>query len=278
MKSIFLIFAAAVFSSSCLLAAEPLNYSLWPRRPENVSRALELQKRGGDEQELLRLVTPHLRDEGIGGREARALAGRINAARYLSSRRPNLSSYTVRGGDSFFRIAERLKCPVDVLMYMNGTMEPSSLKAGQKLIVPQLNLTLEIHSDTREMLVWDGETLVASYRILKESLPPGVPNKTQVWAREAFIDGRSVVRNSADFASAGKELVLSAGRLRITPRPIPAPDRNGWQISAADATELALLIVPGNDVFVMRDGQASPARDAGNETPEGSERTVSVTN
>lgn len=258
MKSIFLIFAATAFFNACL-QAETLNYSLWPRRPEAVIRALDLLKQGGDEQEIMKLVTPHLRGYGIGGQEARKIAGRINVARYLSPRRPNMSTYTVRSGDHFYRIADRVKCPVDILMYLNGTMDPSSLKIGQKLNMPSLNLRLEIHSDTKEMLVWDGEELVAAYTILKENTPANLPASTKVQVREASIDGRPVVRNSADFASADKELVLAAGGLRISSRPMSVPGRGGWQLSAADATELALLIVPGNDVLLVRDGsEASP--------------------
>lgn len=257
MKSISLIFAAAACFSSCL-QAESANYSLWPRRPEAVTRALELQKQGADEQEILNLVTPHLRGYGIGGKEARKIAGRINAARYLSARRPNMTLYTVRGGDNFFKIADRMKCPVDVLMYLNDTMDPSALKIGQKLRVPALNLTMEIHSDTKEVLVWDGEVLVAAYPIVKESLPQNLPAKTKVLAREAFIDGHPVVRNSVDFPSADKELVLAGGRLRLTPRPLPAEGRDGWQLAAADATELALLVVPGNEVLLI-----SASRSAG---------------
>lgn len=256
MKSIFSIFAVAVCFSPCH-SAEALNYSLWPRRPEEVTRAFELLNEGGDEQKALGLVEPHLHGYGIGGREARKIAGRINAGRYLSGRRPRMAVHTVKSGDNLFRIADRMKCPVDVLMYVNGTLEPSALKIGQKLNIPPLNYRMEIRPDTNEIIVWDGDVLVACYPVRMARLPKPLPATGVVLAREAFLDGRPVVRNSPDYASADKELVLADGGVCITSRPLPA-GAAGFQLAAADANELSLLIVPGNEVVVTREGAPTP--------------------
>lgn len=258
MRSIFSIFAAAVCFSPCQ-SAEALNYSLWPRRPDEVTRAFELLIKGGNEQEALKLVEPHLRGYGIGGREARKIAGRINAGKYLSGCRPGMAVYTVKSGDNLFRIADRMKCPVDLLMYVNGLLEPSALKIGQKLKAPPLNCRMEIRPDTNEILVWDNSVLIACYPVVQARLLRTLPAQSSVLAREAFLDGQPVVRNSSDYASADKELVLAEGRARIASRPLSSGDV-GFQLSTADANELALLIVPGNEVTVTREGEDAPRR------------------
>lgn len=253
MKSIFSIFVAAVCFSPCQ-SAEAHNYSLWPRRPDDVTRAFELLDQGGEEREALKLLEPHLQGYGIGGREARKIAGRINAGKYLSGHMPGMALYTVKSGDNLFKIADRMKCPVDILMYANGMLEPSALKIGQKLKVPALNCRMEIRPDTNEIVVWDGSILVACYPVLQARLPGSLPAEGRVLAREAFLDGQPVIRNSPDYASADKELVLAESRLRIASRPLPSGDV-GLQLSAADANELSLLIVPGNKVTVVREGE-----------------------
>ncbi len=259
MRSIFLIFAAAVCFSPCLQAGT-LEYSLWPRRPEEVARAFALLNEQADEQEILKLLEPHLNGYGIGGREARKIVGRLNAGRYLSGQRPNMEVYTVKSGDNFFRIADRLKCPVDLLMYVNGMLDPSALKIGQKLKAPPLNYRMEIRPGTKEILVWDRGVLVACYPVLKERLLRPLPASTKVLSRTAFLEGQPVARNSSDYASADKELTLADGQVRIASRLPSQTGDSGFQLSAADANELALFIVPGNEVTVVWDDGDRPAQ------------------
>ena len=59
------------------------------------------------------------------------------------------------------RIAAMQKCPQDVIMLLNGIVEPSSLRIGQKLVVVPMRLRVEIYPLQREVSVWDGEQLVA---------------------------------------------------------------------------------------------------------------------
>ena len=87
MKLISLIIVVAgLFSQSLpLLAAD--NYSLWPRRPDELEQARQLmsEQKGG---EAVLLLQPYVADEGIAGREARQICGRVNVPRYLSRMHP----------------------------------------------------------------------------------------------------------------------------------------------------------------------------------------------
>ena len=155
MRLIYLIFAAGVFCSLIPTAYSAENYSLWPRRPEELEQARRLmqEQKGGEAALLLR---PFLADSGIAGREARQICGRVNVPRYLSRMHPGARVYTVRKGDNLARIAATQKCPQDLIMLLNGIVEPSALRVGQKLVVVPMRLRVEIHPVQRELSVWDG--------------------------------------------------------------------------------------------------------------------------
>ncbi|QGG47140.1 muramidase family protein [Heliorestis convoluta] len=49
---------------------------------------------------------------------------------------PGTRSYTVRPGDSFYRIARQFNTTVDAIMEANPTIDPFALLIGQKLCIP----------------------------------------------------------------------------------------------------------------------------------------------
>ena len=104
MKSIYSIFAVVACCSFSAQVGAADNFSLWPRRPDELEQARRLmqeQKRG----EAVLLLQPFVADEGIAGREARQICGRVNVPRYLSRMHPGARVYTVRSGDNMARIA-----------------------------------------------------------------------------------------------------------------------------------------------------------------------------
>lgn len=256
MKSIYSIFAVAVFSSFCLQAVER-NYSLWPRRPDNVADALALLENGGDPEKAYELALPSIREGGIGGQEARRIVGRVNAGRYLSGKVAWLSEQTVRGGDSLLRLSDRCKCPVDVLIYLNN-MTTVTLRAGQKLKVPARVFKMELLLNSREVLVWDGETLVAAYPILQSRGTQNLSGKTVVEGRLAFLDGAQTERmHVSSYVSADKQLVLANGMGRIASSFDGQKEASVICLSREDCNELALLFRKGNEVIISRGEKTS---------------------
>lgn len=249
MKLTFSIFAAAVcFSLGVAQAAE--NYSLWPRRPAELEQARRLaaEKKGG---EAVHLIQPYLKENGIAGREARQIAGGVNVPRYLSRLHPKAQVYTVQGGDTLVKIAASQKCPMDLLMLLNGIVDPAGLKKGQKLVCVPMDLRMEIRPLQREISVWDADTLVADYALTAvEGMKKTLYGETQLSAREAFLQGAKLGGRSYQTLSADRRLVLANG-------VVLAGEQGGsgtvLRMAAADLNELTLLLGVGNTVTIVNE-------------------------
>lgn len=255
MKSISLILSAAVLFSlfPCSSAAD--NYSLWPRRPAELEQARRLVH----EQKLMEaaeLLQPFVAEKGIAGREARQMTGSINVRRYLTRLHPKASVYKVRPGDTIGRLSEVSKCPADVVMLLNGIVEPSALKAGQRLVVASMDLHLEIHLLQREIMVWDGSRLVASYPISKAEGVVGNKNEeTKVAAREGYMQNALLPRNSTQFLSSDRALKLENGMYVAGEQKVRAAG-GVVRMEQRDLNELALLLGLGARVTLVRDEAA----------------------
>ncbi len=251
MKSTSLIFAAVASCSlfSGLSRAED-NYSLWPRRPAELeqARALVREQKYEDAVTLLR---PFVGEQGIAGREARQIAAAVNVHRYLSRRHPHASVHVVRRGETVERIAAASKCPSDLILLLNGMVEPSSLKVGQKLVVVKMRLRMEIHTEQREISVWDGEELVADYDILSLHGVSGKGNEeTSLAAREGTLKGGTVPRRSADFPSSDRLLRLANGWVLAGEQQVNGPC---LRLRQQELSELGMLLAQGAHVSLVQD-------------------------
>ena len=87
MRLIFSIFGVVAFCSLFGQVSAADNFSLWPRRPDELEQARRLmqEQKGG---EAVLLLQPFVSDDGIAGREARQICGRVNVPRYLSRLHP----------------------------------------------------------------------------------------------------------------------------------------------------------------------------------------------
>lgn len=251
MKLTSLIFVAAGLFSVFMPANAADNFSLWPRRPEELEQARRLmqEQKGG---EAVLLLQPYVTEEGIAGREARQICGRVNVPRYLSRLHPGAVVYTVRKGDNMARIAATQKCPPDVIMLLNGIVEPSSLRIGQKLVVVPMRLRMEIRPLQREVSVWDGQQLVADYPIESmDDIPPTrqKSEKVELKAREGYLEGMAVPVRSPKFPASERALLLSNGMMLTS-------GQNGHgalrlRMNQKDLNELAMMLDCGNEVKII---------------------------
>lgn len=246
MKSIFSILSAAVCFNLAVTAADAAeNYSLWPRRPAELEQARRLvrEQKGA---EAVHLLQPFINDNGISGREARQITGSVNVQRYLSRRHPDARVYTVKSGDNVFKIAASEKCPFELIMLLNGIVEPSGLRVGQKLVLVPMNCRMEIRLSQREVCVWDGETLVADYNITEQHMEGKKNGETSLAARESLIEGARLPSRSLQTAAGDRTLSLQNGvSLEGT--------RKGADcvvLDSKDLNELALLLAPGCPVAI----------------------------
>lgn len=244
MKSTFSILSAAVCFNllvSSAFAAE--NYSLWPRRPAELEQARRLvrEQKGA---EAVHLLQPFIHDNGIAGREARQITGSVNVQRYLSRRHPDARVYTVKPGDNVFKIATAEKCPFELIMLLNGIVEPSGLRVGQKLVLVPMNCRAEINLSQREFSVWDGDTLVADYKMLTVPEKISETGMHKVVSRDGYIEGTRIPARSLQMAAATRVLLLDNGM------SCSVDEKASFRLSAGDINELALLLAPSAEIMI----------------------------
>lgn len=241
--------AAALFSLLPSVAAE--RYSLWPRRPAEIEQA-RLLIREHRQDEAVRLLIPLVGLDGIAGREARSMVGSVNASAYLSRRHPAAALYTVRKGDHLTKVAAALRCPHELLMLLNGIVDPAAIHVGQTLVYVPMRLRVEINLPRREITVWDAETLVASYNVTDDLKPsdraPAVEDAT-VSQRDGYVDGAKVPAKSPLMVCANRRLALSNGIILAAEA---APAGGCLRMAQADLNELALLVNTGSPVHIVR--------------------------
>lgn len=248
MKSIFLTLSvAACFNLS---TAEAQSYSLWPKRPPEIEQARRLV-RSKDSDKAVEILRPFVTQQGVVGREARKITAAVQVPVYLSRKNPYASVYTVRAGDTLHRIVNTTHCPVEVIMMLNGITDPSALKAGQKLVVTKMDLRVEVYPKMRELCVWDGEELVASYDIVTLTMPPSSQNaKTKVESREGILEGDTLARRSTQYLSSQRLLKLADGNSIGVANNNPPPN---IVLNSADVNELALLLSVGAEVLFVNE-------------------------
>lgn len=247
MKSIFSILSVAVcFNGLAAAAFAAENYSLWPRRPAELEQARRLvrEQKGA---EAVHLLQPYIRDNGIAGREARQITGSVNVQRYLSRRHPDARVYTVKPGDNVFKISAAEKCPFELIMLLNGIVEPAGLRVGQKLVLVPMNCRVEILPAQREMCVWDGENLVANYNVVPADDAEKYRGETRVAACEGYSEGARLPRRSAQIASSDRVLLLANG---ISISGGQNSSAQAWHMAQRDLNELSLLITADSPVMI----------------------------
>ncbi len=259
MKSTYLIFAAAGFCSLLPTLPAADNYSLWPRRPAELEQA-RLLVREQKHEDAVALLTPFISARGVAGREARQIISAINIPRYLSQQHPHARLHKVERGDTLERIAASSHCPSDVIMMLNGMVEPSSLKVGQKLVILDMRLRMVIYPDLQEITVWDGEQLVAAYSFASiEGISLAADAETTLVEREGSIGGKVISRRSAYYPASDRMLLLGNG-LRIAGKQQPGGDKV-LRMEQRELNELAMLLAGGARVHIRR-GEIAPASAA----------------
>lgn len=249
MKLTSLILSATVFCSA--VAAAQDNYSLWPRRPAELEQAQRLIRQQEYEQ-ALRLLAPFIHKSGLAGHEARQLAGAIQVRRYLCTDNPRAFTYTVKRGENLERIAVVNRSSSDLIALINTLMNPSSLRVGQKLrIIPQ-TLRAELHLADRELSVWDGQALVASYDVLPSpDLATGGNDETKLKESEGQLNGTRIPRNSAAYVASNRVLKLANGTILTGAEG--APKSKVVRMNQRDVNELSLLLGTDARVSIVRD-------------------------
>lgn len=206
----------------------------------------------GNIQASVDLLAPLIGEKGVIGKEAREMLGNIRLKQVLSPDSPGMEIYTVKRGDSWLRIASKLKCPVDYLVHINQLMELGSLQEGDAIKYKTLDYRVEVDVKEKEISIWEGDSFIKSYPIVKMEDQGKENLKTSVKSKTATEGGNSVTIYSSNFSSADKSIELAAGGMVINPASEGRMRKPGFYLKREDCNELALLLRPANEVLIIR--------------------------
>ena len=191
--------------------------------------------------------------------EAETMLGELNVIDLLSNGPgPDKVEYVVQRGDVLDRVAHKTKCNQELLFQANG-LERTMLRIGQKLRVPQVDFSVEIHLKQHKVVVLNHGRFFKSY-LIQNSKPvakkfPDI--RTKVQEKQAKKDGRQVAFGTKDYLGSVRSLTLAGqpgytiyGEEEIPDKP---PSNNGVALALADAEELHVLVSAGTPVLINAD-------------------------
>ena len=143
--------------------------------------------------------------------EAENMLGNMNLAELFSGRAgPDKTQYVVQRGDVLDRVAHKTKSDAE-LIYQANNLDRIMLRIGQKLEIPQVDFSVEVHLAPKKLLVLDHGKFFKSYPLLDFRSLPKKTNEvhTKVQEKIAFRDGHRVVFGSKEYGGSLRSLTLT---------------------------------------------------------------------
>ena len=142
--------------------------------------------------------------------EAEALLGDINVSEILSSSPgPGKQEYIVQRGDVLDRVAKKTGSSPELIFRAND-LDRIMLRIGQKLEVPKVDFSIEIHLGEKKLILLNHGAFCKSYPILEaRPLPKKVREiRTKVFERLAYQGGRRVSFGAKDYEGSLRSVSL----------------------------------------------------------------------
>lgn len=190
--------------------------------------------------------------------EALALLGDINLAELMDSRPgPGKTVYVVQPGNVLDAVARKVKSDPELIYQVNG-LDRIMLRIGQKLTVPDVDFSVEVHLNPKRLVLNNHGKFFKLYPLL-DVRPLGKKTgeiHTKVQEKLATQDGKRVVFGSREFPTSLRSLAL-AGQPGYTIYAISdavpgseKPPGSGLGLLASDAEELHYLVSVGTPVTI----------------------------
>lgn len=185
--------------------------------------------------------------------EARRILGEMNMDRLFAGKDfSKLVDYTVKRGDSFYKIVREHKTKLDLVMFLNGMQRTDRLHPGNRLKLMSLDFRLVVDMQRKVLSLWDGPRYIKGYEIKWANFPLGKGvRKTSVLAVEAQTLEKKVKLPSSEYRGAEKVIVLKSPQVELRPVKSKLPeDIEGLYLEKEDLEEIALLTRAGNSVEI----------------------------
>ena len=188
--------------------------------------------------------------------EARRILGELNLDDLLSTEEMNgKTTYAVKPGDNFTRIAAEHETTLDCIMHMNGLQQMDKLYPGDELVLLPLKFNIKIDVARKMLSLYREGRLLKAYNLLNaRTRDSRATLRAKIGQKIGILEnGRSVspVRFES-YRTARKVLILDHRGLQIREGD-PNKEEDGGRgffLSGPDMEELALLLRVGNEVEV----------------------------
>lgn len=193
--------------------------------------------------------------------EVEGMLGDINLGDLFSGNPgPGKLQYIVQPGDVLDRVAHKTKSNPEMIFQANS-LEKTMLRIGQKLEVPQVDFSIEVHLPDKKMYLLNKGRFFKVYDILNTRLPgkktPQI--RTKIAEKRAYKDGKMVAFGGKEYMGSLRSLTLDKqpgytiiGEAEGAPPEPAVPDKPvvpaGIVLSASDAEELHTLVNVGTPV------------------------------
>ena len=187
--------------------------------------------------------------------EAESMLGDINYSDLLSAQPgPGKVEYIVQRGDVLDRVAKKTKSDPELIFQANG-LDRIMLQIGQKLEIPQVDFSIEVHLNTKKLVLLNHGKFFKSYPLL-DYKPLGkkvTAIRTKVQEKVATHDGRRVMFGSREYVNSLRALTLAGQPLYTIYAVADNPDEKssgGIALNSSDAEELHIMASVGTPVTI----------------------------
>ena len=185
--------------------------------------------------------------------EAKAALGRINTSQVFSpTPSPDKIAYAVGKGDSLVKIASKFKSNAELIFRANS-METINLKIGQKLVIPQLEISVVVDRKAGTVTLLNKGQFFKEYATVALKTP-GVSSsaKTKVTDKIALQGSNRVAFGDKNYSGSERWVMLGSAGLviRSVPEGAGAPPP-GIIVSQPDIEEIFLLVSRGSPVTIQ---------------------------
>ncbi|MBX9743295.1 MAG: LysM peptidoglycan-binding domain-containing protein [Chthoniobacterales bacterium] len=173
--------------------------------------------------------------------------GKINMEQLSSpSSAADKEVYTVIKGDSLDRIARKKKSNAELIQKING-LSGINLQIGETLLIPQLQISMEIDRQEGLLLLRNKGAFFKSYSLL--SIPPGgsseKPLETVIVDRIAMNGNKRTAFGDKKYPESQQMILLrSAGNI-VTATPKPPTTTAATSLSSTTAAASSEAMPPG---------------------------------
>ena len=166
-------------------------------------------------------VTPEIRDAWIAWiaanpkspllAHARTILGSANMTLLFSPEgNPSLKTYTVVKGDSLARIAAKNSSNAELIQAANK-LPGIGLQIGQQLVIPQVNVSLELDRSAKTLTLLNNGTFLKEYTLLSAPAPSKTPAdiKSKVLDKTAVSGTKRIPFGDKLYPSSQRTILIS---------------------------------------------------------------------